>query len=140
MASNLISSFSLNPKKSKKVTSTYYYVSRTPYQRLLFGTGIGLPIERSMDYDPNYPPYFKRLSSWTSSTVSFTPTSDFTKYIGSISFAEDFLNNTGYDGSLSLQEAINAIYDYFIANQAIPATIIVDGSVVISITPATAAH
>lgn len=140
VVSNFITSFSLNPKKSKKEPSTDYYVSVTPYQRLLFGTKLPPSIYSSIDWDPNLPPYFKRLSSWTASPVPFTPTTDFTKYIGSISFEEDILNNGGGDGTITLQEALDALYDYYIDNHELTSPIPVDIYTNIYVQPATNAH
>jgi hypothetical protein len=132
--------FSFTTKKATKPTSvTYNYVSSTPYQRMLWNTNPLSLVQKSIDKDANTPPYFKRATSWTTNTVSFSSTNDYTQFIGAISFDEEATADGGGNGLLTLQEAIDALYSNYISTQAMPSSLTV-GSAVINVTAATAAH
>jgi hypothetical protein len=86
-------------------TQTYYYISGTDYQRLEPGhTTESSLCERTMNCAN-----FTDASNWTLTTQAFTPTSDLSKYIGSITFDEESVADGGSDGQLTLQEALNAV-------------------------------
>lgn len=137
----IIGAFAFTTKSSKKTPSVYYYVSGTPYQRILFNTNPINPLtEKSIDKDPSSPKYFSQPTSWTTTPVSFISTTDFTKYIGSISFNEDVTPNGGSDGKITLQEALDALLNYYNTNSALTTSITVDVNTVVTFTPATVAH
>ena len=58
---------------------------------------------------------FTNISNWTTSSVSFAPTSDMSAYIGSISFNEEATADGGGDGELTLSEALNALYNQYVS-------------------------
>jgi hypothetical protein len=120
------------------VTNTeYYYKSGTAFQRLEPGhlTESDLK-ERSISF-----PVFVNSNNWTSSAQNFTRTADYSKYIGSISFEEEFTADGGSDGLLTLQEALNAIYAYYSSTS--PTTmqaVVTAGNATVYISAATIAH
>jgi len=118
-------------------TQSYYYISGTDNQRLEPGhtTEIdlcGRTITSSVFCD---------VSNWDLSPQTFIPTSDYSKYIGSISFDEEFVADGGTDSQLTLQEALNAVYLYYLSQNpnSMSAVILVDNAE-ITITAATSCH
>lgn len=136
----LLFSFSVNTLPKTLTTATYYYVGGTPYQRILWNTNNILAIERSIDKDLNTPPFFKRISSWTTSAWAFVPDANNTGYIGSLTFTEESTADGGSDGELTLQEAIDAMYNTYISTQAMPSSLLVDGAASISFIPSSTPH
>lgn len=132
-------SFNVNSPRKPVATVTYYYVSGTPFQRTKWNTFSPTYIERSIDKDLNTPPYFKRTASWTTSVVPFTPSFNL-DYIGCITFDEEFTADGGSDGQLTLQEAIDAMYNAYMTTQVMPYSLVVDGNATISYIGATSAH
>lgn len=134
-----VAAFAFVPAK-KRATATYYYVSNTPFQRIQYNTSAVQLIERSLDKDANSPAYFLRPSSWTNSVVSFTPSSNMTDYIGSISFDEESVADGGSDGQLTLDEAVAALRSRFLSTQAMPSSLTVDNNATITVNAAATAH
>ena len=125
---------------AKRVSVTYNYESNKPYQRLLWNTNPLNLLQKSIDKDANIPPYFRQVASWTKNPVSFTPSSSFTDYIGSITFNEEFTADGGSDNELTIQEAIDQLHNSYMTNQVMPSSLTVDSVAQITVTPATAAH
>src|SRR3954468_13148583 len=79
---------------SKKATQTYYYISESSNQRLEPGhlTDVD-PQDRTITTST-----FANVVNWTTSAQSFTPTSDYSQFIGSITFNEENDADGGSDG------------------------------------------
>ena len=119
-------------------TQTYYYISGTDNQRLQPGhTTESSLCERTITCTN-----FTDVSNWTLTAQSFTPTSDYSKYIGSITFDAESVADGGSDGQLTLQEALNAVCFLYSAPNpdAMQACYTVDGNATVCITAATACH
>jgi hypothetical protein len=113
----------------------YNYKANTANQRLETGHTTELDLrERSVDQT-----LLKNTSNWTTNPVSFTQSTDMQAYLGSISFNEETTADGGSDGQLTIQEAINALGAQY-ASSGMQASITVDGSAVITFTPADEAH
>lgn len=118
-------------------TQTYYYISGTDNQRL----EPGHTTESSLCERTITSANFTDVSNWTTSAQSFTPTSDLSKYIGSITFDEEFVADGGSDGQATLQEALNAVWtQYQSTNPPDIHACITFGNVTICITVATSCH
>jgi hypothetical protein len=116
-ATTIVSGLGFTSKKGntistfKRSTSTYYYKSGTPYQRLEPGHTTEVPLcERTI-----IPQYFKNVNNWTTTFQSSTITSNYSLYIGSITFDEEATADGGSDGQLTFQEALNAAWDGFVS-------------------------
>jgi hypothetical protein len=122
---------------SKPLSSvTYHYISGTPYQRLDWGHTTETDLcERTIICS-----YFTDVNNWTTSTQSYTVTSDYSKYIGAVSFDEEATADGGTDGQLTLHEALSGVCVAYTSNQAMSSTYIIDGFAVVTITAATACH
>jgi uncharacterized protein YxeA len=88
---------------------------------------------------------FTDVDNWRTQSVSFTSTSDMSKYIGKITFNEEATADNGSDGQLTLQEALNAVFAKYEEPVApnpdfMPATVTVDGSAVVTIIAKTAVN
>ena len=122
---------------TKKTLRTYYYISGTDYQRLEPGhtTEVNL-CERTIIAS-----YFTDVENWSLTAQAFIPSSDYSKYIGSITFDEEITADGGSDGQLTLQEALNAVWNTFVtpSPDAMPAMVEV-GNAVIYITAAGSCH
>ena len=119
-------------------THTYYYISGTDNQRL----EPGHITESDFCKRTITSSIFCDAGNWDLSPQTFTSTSDYSQYIGSITFDEESVADGGSDGQLTLQEALNAVYAYYSASNpdVMPAVIIVDGAAEIHITAASACH
>jgi hypothetical protein len=120
-------------------TTTYNYVSNTPFQRLRWNTNALNLLERSIDRDTNNPAYFKRESSWTVCSSLGCTVPDMTKYICSITYCEESTADGGDDGAITLQEAIDGLYIAYMTNQAMPSSLII-GTATIIISASDVAH
>jgi hypothetical protein len=127
--------------KAPKVSSTdFYYKSNNDYQRIQFGHTLESdPREQSIEADAGNT--FTDPAKWQTGVVSYSQTSDMTKYIGKINFNLDDVNpaNGGTDGDLTLQEALDALYARFNLAQAMPSSFAVDNCT-ITVEAATAVH
>ncbi|AEV96641.1 hypothetical protein A4D02_20950 [Niastella koreensis] len=86
-------------------TQTYYYVSGTDFQRIEPAHTIEIELcQRSMNCTA-----FTDINNWTTTAQAFNQTTDYSKFIGSITFDEESVADGGSDGQLTLQEALNAI-------------------------------
>jgi hypothetical protein len=132
-------SFSLD--YTKPLTQTcFYYKSNTDYQRIPCGHCSHTDLrEQSIECDGGVT--FTNPASWQTSSVSYTPTTDRTKYIGKICFNLDDVNppNGGADGDLTLQEALDALITYHSNNCTLPAQL-TSGTTQITVEAATAVH
>jgi hypothetical protein len=135
----VLSSFSKKKGTEKKKPfspTTYYYISGTYYQRMEPNINTGAMVERSLMES-----VFKNPFNWTFLTVPFSSTSDYSKYIGSISFEAEATTDGGWDGQLTLQEAINAVWSaYASSNPRVMTGSYMVGTTFITVTAADAAH
>jgi len=116
-------------------TVTYSYKANTANQRLETGHISELDFrERTVDQT-----LLKNPSNWTTSSVAFTPSSDMQAYLGSIRFDEESTADGGFDGQLTIQEALNALGAQF-ASVGMQSEIIVDGNASVTFVPADEAH
>jgi hypothetical protein len=129
-----ITSLGFKNKETTKplVTTTYNYVSNTPFQRLRWNTNAVNSLERSIEKDTNIPAYFKRESSWTTCSSTGCTALDMTKYICSITFCEESTADGGNDGALTLQEALDGLHIAYMTNQAMPSSLIIGTASIIT--------
>jgi hypothetical protein len=132
---------SFTPGYTKPLAETcFYYKSNYDYQRLECDHCSETDLrEQSINCDGGAT--FTDPSSWQTSAVSYTATTDMSKYIGKICFNLDAVNppNGGADGDLTLQEALDALYNYYSNNCIMPSSLTV-GVTVITVQAATAVH
>jgi len=117
--------FSSKIARNSFVTSKYYYICETPYQRLQTGhnTEPGLP-ERTIRES-----YFKNALNWTTESQAIIPITDNSKYIAYIEFTLDDTADGDDDGALTLSEALNAVWTKIMStNYALPASFLVNGN------------
>jgi hypothetical protein len=118
-------------------TSTYYYITGTDNQRLQPGHTTESDLCQRTITQAN----FTDTSNWTQITQTFTPIVDYSQYIGSITFNEEFVEDGGSDGQLTLPEALSAVYAYYLSQSPnAMAAVIVVGNAEITITAATSCH
>jgi len=92
-----------------KTTTSYYYISGTDNQRLTPGfTNEISPCENSIVSG-----LFCDVGNWTTTPQSATVSSDYSKYIGYITFNEEATADGGSDGQLTLKEALNAVFTQY---------------------------
>jgi hypothetical protein len=120
----------------KKVSNTYYYVSGTNYQRLQANH----TTETDLKERTIISSFFADVDNWTPSVQSFTPTSDLSKYIGSITFEEEMDADGGADGALTLQEALTGVFNQYQSNSSVMQSSFTIGTAVVNIAAANAAH
>jgi hypothetical protein len=104
----MITLLSFTPKNHKQTPfsyTSYYYT--TSYQRIAPGYNIECTYESSL-----YEWYWKDISNWTTTRNAYCYGGD---YICSISFYSETTADGGSDGELTLQEALNALWAYYIA-------------------------
>ena len=121
----------------KKTVRTYNYVADTGYQRLEPDHTTEADLrERTITSD-----FFTDVENWTTTKQRYTPTSDNSRFIGSISFEEDDIADGGSDGELTLQEALTGVYTQY----TIPAPYTMQssytiGDAIVLVTAANAKH
>jgi hypothetical protein len=122
---------------SKKATQTYYYISGTDNQRLEPGHLTDVDLRDRTINSAN----FTDVTNWTLTQQSFNQTSDYSKFIGSISFDEESVADGGADGQLTLQEALNSVMTQYsnLSPNAMHASF-TEGTAVINIVAADAKH
>jgi hypothetical protein len=118
--------------------STYYYISETDYQRLepAHTTEVNLCGRTINSVN------FTDVNNWTQTTQAFNSTSDYSQFIGSITFNEESVADGGSDGQLTLQEALNAVYVQYSAPNpdAMLPCFTVDGNATVCIAAADSCH
>lgn len=123
---------------TKKTTTSYYYISGTDNQRLQPGfTNEVEPCENSIVSS-----LFCDVGNWTTTHQSATVTSEYSKYIGYITFNEEATADGGSDGQLTLQEALNAVFSQYSAPSpdVMLSSYIVDGNAQVNITAFSTCH
>jgi hypothetical protein len=127
-------------KAPKFAQTDYYFKSNNDYQRIEIGHNSELDLrEQSIEADGGVT--FTDPAKWQTTAVSYSATTDMSKYIGKISFNLDAVNpaNGGSDGDLTLQEALTALYNDFTTNSVMPSQLTV-GTAVISVEAAATVH
>jgi hypothetical protein len=120
----------------KMVEETYYYITDTNYQRLQSGHTSEADLrERSI-----VSTFFTDDENWTFSVQGYTPTSDMSKYIGSITFEEEWDTDGGSDGALTLQEALTGVFNQYQLNSYVMQSSFTIGNCVVHINAANAVH
>jgi hypothetical protein len=88
-------------------TTTYYYATGTCYQRIAPGI-IDETDCRKTSLDANT---FKNINNWTTTrNASFADAA----FIAALTFNEEATADGGLDGQLTLQEALDALWNYYV--------------------------
>jgi len=129
-----------NSAKKPFATTDFFYVPGVYYQRLQANHTTESDLkERSLNEVK-----FKDVEDWRTSAVSYTSTSDMSKYIGKITFDLDNVADGSSDHALTLAEALVEIWAAYTApagDDVMPATVNVNsGDLTITIEAKTAVN
>jgi hypothetical protein len=135
LASLVISGLGLT---NERIHTEYFYKSGTAFQRLETGHSVEPDIkDRTI-----VPETFTNTANWTTVQQSYTLTTNYTSYIGSISFPEEVEADGGADGLLTLQEALQSVYNNYAAAtpNAMSPMYFIDSNAIITVMAANDAH
>lgn len=131
--------FTTEKKQNVFTSKTFYYVDAAAYQRLESGYTTGSLKSRSLSADPNYGnsnSQFRNVNNWSEDPLDCTATlynninNDQSSYLFSFTITSWEQDSDGDDdGFISLDEALIAIYAYYVnSGGVLPSGLTVDAN------------